>query len=91
MSDQSFCPMRSRVLGIDELKIIGQYRAMITNVERKTVFDIRPSRAKAELMPYFRDLRDKDSVEWVAMDMYHVYRQVVRATGNPPINQSSEK
>jgi len=69
-----------RVLGIDELKIIGQYRAMITNVERKTVFDIRPSRAKAELMPYFRDLRDKDSVEWVAMDMYHVYRQVVRAT-----------
>jgi transposase len=31
-------------------------------------------------MPYFRDLRDKDSVEWVAMDMYHVYRQVVRAT-----------
>lgn len=68
------------MLGIDELKIIGQYRAMITNVERKTVFDIRPSRAKAELMPYFRDLRDKDSVEWVAMDMYHVYRQVVRAT-----------
>ena len=69
-----------RVLGIDELKIIGEYRAMITNVERKTVFDIRPSRAKAELLPYFRDLRDKDTIEWVAMDMYHVYRQVVRAT-----------
>ncbi|MDX2299938.1 MAG: ISL3 family transposase [Xanthomonadaceae bacterium] len=67
-----------RVLGIDELKIIGEYRAMITNVERRTVFDIRPSRAKAELLPYFRDLRDKDAVEWVAMDMYHVYRQVVR-------------
>jgi len=69
-----------RVLGIDELKIIGAYRAMITNVERSTVFDIRPTRAKADLLPYFRTLRDKDEIEWVAMDMYHVYRQVVRAT-----------
>lgn len=69
-----------RVLGIDELKIIGQYRAMITNIERRTVFDIRPSRAKADLLPYFRTLRDKDAIEWVAMDMYHVYKQVVRAT-----------
>jgi transposase len=69
-----------RILGIDELKIIGQYRAMITNIERKTVFDLRPSRAKADLLPYFRSLRDKDAIEWVAMDMYHVYKQVVRAT-----------
>ena len=69
-----------RILGIDELKIIGQYRAMITNIERKTVFDLRPSRAKADLLPYFRNLRDKDTIEWVAMDMYHVYKQVVRAT-----------
>ncbi|TAK51334.1 MAG: ISL3 family transposase [Gammaproteobacteria bacterium] len=69
-----------RILGIDELKIIGQYRAMITNVERKTVFDLRPSRAKADLLPYFRNLRDKDTIEWVAMDMYAVYKQVVRAT-----------
>jgi transposase len=68
-----------RILGIDELKIIGQYRAMITNIERKTVFDIRPTRAKADLLPYFRSLRDKDTIEWVTMDMYHVYRQVVRA------------
>ncbi len=29
-----------RILGIDELKIIGQYRAMITNIERKS--GIRP-------------------------------------------------
>lgn len=69
-----------RILGIDELKIIGDYRAMITNVERKTVFDLRPSRKKEDLLPYFRTLRDKDTVEWVAMDMYAVYKQVVRAT-----------
>lgn len=68
-----------RFMGIDELKIIGAYRAMITNVERKTVFDMRESRSKATLLPYFKKLRDKDQVEWVAMDMYHVYKQVVKA------------
>ncbi|MEO7063102.1 MAG: ISL3 family transposase, partial [Dokdonella sp.] len=69
-----------RYLGIDELKIIGAYRAIVTNVERKTVFDMRESRNKADLLPYFKALPDKDKVEWVAMDMYHVYRQVIRDT-----------
>lgn len=67
-----------RFMGIDELKIIGSYRAMITNVERRTVFDMRETRSKADLLPYFKALRDRDKVEWVAMDIYHVYRQVVR-------------
>ena len=67
-----------RILGIDELKIIGDYRAMLTNVERKTVFDIRPSRKKEDLLPYFRTLRNKDTIEWVAMDMYAVYKQIVK-------------
>ncbi len=53
---------------------------MITNVERKTVFDMRATRSKADLLAYFKALPDKDSVEWVAMDMYHVYRQVVKET-----------
>lgn len=69
-----------RVLGIDELKIIGTYRAMITNVEHKTLFDMRKSRRKADLLDYFKDLPDKNQVEWVTMDMYHVYRQVIQET-----------
>ena len=69
-----------RYLGIDELKIVGAYRAMITNVERKTVFDMRATRSKADLLAYFKALPDRDAVEWVAMDMYHVYRQVVKET-----------
>lgn len=69
-----------RFLGIDEIKIIGDYRAMITNIEHQTLFDMRESRRKPDLLAYFRTLRDKDRVEWVAMDMYHVYRQVVQAT-----------
>ncbi len=69
-----------RYLGIDEIKIIGAYRAMITNVERRTLFDMRESRAKADLLPYFRRLRGREAVRWVTMDMYHVYRQVIRTT-----------
>lgn len=68
-----------RFLGIDEIKVIGDYRAMITNIERRTLFDMLESRKKPALISYFKDLRDKDKVEWVAMDMYDVYRQVVRA------------
>jgi transposase len=69
-----------RFLGIDEIKIIGDYRAMITNIEHQTLFDMRESRKKPDLLAYFQALRDKDRVEWVTMDMYHVYRQVVQAT-----------
>ncbi|MBS0556061.1 MAG: ISL3 family transposase [Proteobacteria bacterium] len=64
-------------LGIDEVKLLGDYRCMLTNVDRRTVFDLLPSRTKADLMPYFRDLRDKGKVEWVAMDMWTPYRQVI--------------
>jgi transposase len=69
-----------RILGIDEIKIIGGYRAMITNIERKTLFDMLENRSKADLLPYFKAMPDKDKIEWVTMDMYHVYRQVVRST-----------
>lgn len=67
------------ILGIDELKIIGEYRAMITNVEKLSVFDLLPTRLKGDLLPYFRDLPDKGNVKIVTMDMWNVYRQVVTA------------
>lgn len=69
-----------RVLGIDELEIVGDYRAALTNIEQHCLFDLQPSRAKAELLTCFRSMPDKTTVEWVTMDMYHVYRQVVHQT-----------
>lgn len=65
------------VLGIDELKIIGEYRCMITNIEKRAIFDLLPNRRQADLMPYFRTLPDKGKIEWVAMDMWNPYRIVV--------------
>jgi transposase len=68
-----------RVLGIDELKIVGEYRCMLTNIEANSVFDLLRSRKKADLLPYFRNLKDKKNIEIVTMDMWSVYRQVVAA------------
>jgi transposase len=68
-----------RVLGIDELKIVGEYRCMLTNIEANSVFDLLRSRKKVELLSYFRELKDKKNIEIVTMDMWSVYRQVVAA------------
>lgn len=65
-----------RVLGMDELKIVGAYRAIITNIEKRCLFDMLPTRSKEDLLRYFQALPDKDQVEWVTMDMYRVYRDV---------------
>ena len=68
-----------RVLGIDELKIVGEYRCMLTNIEKNSVFDLLKNRRKVDLLAYFKALRDKKNVEVVTMDMWSVYRQVVAA------------
>lgn len=66
------------ILGIDELKIIGQYRAMITNVEKLSLFDMLPTRKKADLLAYFKDMPDKQNVKVLTMDLWNVYRQVAK-------------
>jgi transposase len=67
------------VLGIDELKIIGQYRAMITNVEKLALFDMLPTRNKADLIAYFKLMPGKAKVKVLTMDLWSVYRQVAQA------------
>lgn len=66
-----------RVLGIDELKIVGEYRAMITNVEKLSLYDMLETRTKADLLAYFDRLPNKEKVEVITMDMWNVYRQVM--------------
>jgi transposase len=67
------------ILGIDEVKIIGDYRATITNIEKLSLFDLRPTRKKVDLLEYFHSIPDKQNVQVVVMDMWNVYRQVARA------------
>lgn len=69
-----------RYLGIDEIHIIKGYRAVLTNVEKNTLFDMIHNRKKEVLMPYFEALPDRESIELVAMDMWRQYKQIVNTT-----------
>lgn len=64
------------ILGIDELKIIGDYRAMLTNIDKLSVFDMLHSRKKVKLLEYFDSLPNKQNVHTLVMDMWNPYRQV---------------
>lgn len=64
------------VMGIDELKIVGEYRAMLTNIDKLALFDMVHSRKKASLLEYFDSLPNKHEVKVLVMDMWQVYRQV---------------
>ena len=64
-------------LGIDELKVVKQYRAVITNIGKNSLYDILPTRRQDALMQYFSQLSDRDRIQCVAMDMWKPYRNVV--------------
>ena len=72
------------IMGIDELKIIGQYRAMITNVEYLALYDMLPTRKKADLISYFKQPPNKHRVKVITMDLWSVYRpRSVAISGKP--------
>lgn len=66
------------VLGIDELKILGSYRCIITNIDRLTVFDILPSRKLDDLRTYFREMPHRERVRFVTADFYAGYATIAR-------------
>lgn len=64
------------ILGIDEIKIVGDYRAMLTNVDKLKLFDLLPSRKKVSLLEYFSNMPEKQNVQTLVMDMWNPYRQI---------------
>lgn len=66
-----------RVLGLDEKQLLKQFRAVLGNVEARTVLNILPDR-EASLEAYLRDLPNKQRVEVVCTDMYDGYRTMIR-------------
>jgi transposase len=67
-----------RWMGIDEIHLTSQYRAVITNLEENTVVEILSNRNLKSVKKYFEGLKDKHSIEIVAMDMWRPYRDAVR-------------
>lgn len=63
------------ILGIDEVNLAGDMRCVLTNLATNNVFDMLPERTQEHLKPFFRDLRDRERVEWVCTDMWRPFKR----------------
>lgn len=66
-------------LGIDEIHIIGDVRGVLTDIERRLLYDFTINRTKAVLDPYFAfvSVEDRERVQYVTMDMWKPYKDAV--------------
>ena len=69
------CKVLSFFMGLDEVHIGGTYRAVITNLATRTVFDMLEDRKQDFLKSYFKSLPDKEKVEWVCSDMWRPFKK----------------
>lgn len=63
-------------MGIDEIHLIKP-RGVITNIRNNTAVEILKDRNKKTVADYLYRLKDRDDVEYVAMDMWKPYRDAV--------------
>ncbi len=63
------------IMGIDEVNLAGGYRCVITNLATNNVFDMLEHRTQDHLKPFFKDLTDRDKVEWVCTDMWRPFKR----------------
>ncbi len=63
--------------GIDEIHIIQKPRAVISNLHNNTAVNLLPNRNKKTIATYLSNLKDRDTVQYVAMDMWRPYREAV--------------
>lgn len=68
-----------RCLGIDEIHIIKKPRCVVANIEENTIIDMLVNRNKDTVTRYLMKLPNKESIQYVAMDMWYPYKEAVNA------------
>ena len=63
-------------MGIDEIHLIKP-RGVITNIQNNTVVELLPNRNKETIIKYLSQLKGKEHIQYVAMDMWRPYRDAV--------------
>ena len=63
------------IMGIDEVNLAGGYRCVITNLATNNVFDMLEFRTQEHLKPYFKNMQDRERVEWVCTDMWRPFKR----------------
>lgn len=72
----NYKPVLPKIIGIDETKIDGKLRFIITDIDKRKPIDMLINREKATISDYLWKHRG-DAVEVVAMDMWAGYKSVV--------------
>jgi transposase len=67
------------IIGIDELMLDGQMRAIFMDIGRSRILDITDGHRKWQVARWLSQLPDRSAVQIVAIDMAVPYRDVVRA------------
>lgn len=67
-----------RILGIDEVHLLGAPRCILTDIAEKKVIDLLENRRLETVMAWLKQLPSKNLIEAVAMDMWAQYRTCVR-------------
>ncbi len=68
-----------RWMGLDEIKIVGWPRCIVTNIEKQTIVEVLKDRTKKTATRYLMSMQGRDQIELVAMNMWGPYREAVRA------------
>lgn len=62
-------------LGVDELHLLGDFRAMLTAPGEKKILDLLEKRDKATVLKWMMALPNRENVKVVTMDMHRPYRE----------------
>lgn len=65
------------IIGIDEIKIDGKMRCVITDIKNKVVFDVLENRRKGILKNYLLMLKKTHQISVITIDMWKPYRDVI--------------
>lgn len=63
------------IMGIDEVNLAGGMRCVITNLATNNAFQMLEYRTQEHLKPFFKNLPDKEKVEWVCTDMWRPFKR----------------
>jgi transposase-like protein len=66
-------------LGIDELKLCGKPRCVLTNPKEKKLLDILKTRSKTAVTRFLMTIPGRKAVKLVTMDMWDNYREAVNS------------
>lgn len=68
-----------KIMGIDEIHLAKRARAVITNIEEKTIIEMFKDRNKATIINYLQGLENSHIVLNVAIDMWKPYKDAVHS------------